>query len=436
MIRYPSIPFPMPARLYYGWVIVATSLLINMASTALSPVMFSFFIAPMAADLGYSRGVLSWALTVRLLTSAAASLFIGAYIDRHGSRWLGVVGGLVAGGSLMALSQTNHLWMILLIFAVSGVVGLGGGPGGSLVTTVPTAKWFQRSRGKAMSIVTAGMAGGTVLGIPIAQALIHTLGWRGAWIVFGVFMAVTVPLLSVLFMRRVPEDLGLEIEAAPTTGTAREQRLRGSGVDWTMGQALRTASLWIILAALVISGMGLSGTLIYRVGYWQSMGLSPSIVALGTSLDPFAVIFSVMVFGMLAERISLRVMGLIGCLGLAASMVPMMLPHGGVVSIMSSNLGWGVAAGAYVTINNLVWPNYFGRKHLGSIRGIVFPATVAANALAGPVYGFLLDSVFRAQAVWAITAVLFVVSGALLYLAKPPVFQESERQAAPAELRV
>ena len=43
----------------------------------------------------------------------------------------------------------------------------------------------------------------------------------------------------------------------------------------------------------------------------------------------------------------------------------------------------GVAQGAIMTTTNVIWPNYFGRAHIGSIRGIVSTSMVASSAL-GP----------------------------------------------------
>ena len=64
MQRLPTVPVPIPSRLYYGWVIVATGLAINMATTPLNPVVFSFFIAPMSEEMGWSLGALSLAINV------------------------------------------------------------------------------------------------------------------------------------------------------------------------------------------------------------------------------------------------------------------------------------------------------------------------------------------------------------------------------------
>ena len=201
MQRLPTVPVPIPSKLYYGWVIVATGLAINMATAPLNPVVFSFFIAPMSEEMGWSLGALSLAITFRLVVSGVTAPLIGLIIDRFGPRWLGLFAGLVVGGSLIGLFYTRQIWLLYLLFAVSGGVGLGGGPGGNLLTLVPVAKWFVLKRGRAMSIATTGMAIGTVATIPAAQWIIQNTGWREAWAILGVLAAVITIPLSLLFLR-------------------------------------------------------------------------------------------------------------------------------------------------------------------------------------------------------------------------------------------
>ena len=43
----------------------------------------------------------------------------------------------------------------------------------------------------------------------------------------------------------------------------------------------------------------------------------------------------------------------------------------------------GFAQGVMMTTTNVIWPNYFGRTHIGSIRGVVSTVMVASSAM-GP----------------------------------------------------
>ncbi len=414
----------MPSRLYYGWVIVAAGLAINMATTPLNPVVFSFFIAPMSEEMGWSLGALSLAITFRMAVSGATAPLIGLIIDKFGPRWLGLLAGLVAGGSLIGLFYAEQIWVIYLLFAISGGVGLGGGPGGNLLTLVPVAKWFVLKRGRAMSIATTGMAVGTVLAIPATQWIIQNMGWREAWAILGVMVAIIIIPLSLLFMRGAPSDLGLQPDGLNGTQPAPSPGGRGSGSgvesDWTAKEALRQPVLWLILFALAVGGFALAGTLLHRVAYWEETGMSPALVAFGTAMDPFTFMFSVVVFGVIGEKVRTRNLALFGGLVFTLSMIPMILSSGQTYTIFAHNMIWASGGGAYITANNLIWPNYFGRRSLGTIRGIVFPVQVAATGLGPPVYGFFLDAGVTHGTLWMVSAGFFAMSGILLFMARPP----------------
>ena len=93
-----------PFGLYYGWVVVGVSLLTNIASSPLNPLIFSIFVAPISADTGWSRSAIAWALTFRLVAGGVTMPFLGAMIDRLGARWIAVVGGVVVCLSLVGLA--------------------------------------------------------------------------------------------------------------------------------------------------------------------------------------------------------------------------------------------------------------------------------------------------------------------------------------------
>ncbi|MSQ42330.1 MAG: MFS transporter, partial [Dehalococcoidia bacterium] len=330
------------------------------------------------------------------------------------------------------------LWLIDAMFAVSGMAGLGG-PAGQLLTQVPLAKWFVARRGRALAIATTGMAMGTVAAVPLTQWLVESIGWRGTTVVYGCLVAGVVVPVSLLLVRRAPEDLGLHPDGAagPPARSVLEQPTRRAllttDADWTVREALRTPALWLLLGALALAGASLTGTLVYRVGFWRDTGMSPGLVGLGTALDPLTVVFSAFAFGLVADRVPIRYLGCAGLVGLAASMLPMVLSAGQPSTIILHNVTWGMAAGGYITLNNLVWPNYFGRRFLGAIRGVVLPVSIAAAGIGTPLYGYLLDAGLEPTRLWMISAAAFLLAAGLVFAARPPRAALPARATALAE---
>lgn len=413
-------------RVYYGWVMVGASFAINMSVSPLNAVVFSFLIGPMSADLHVQKSALAWSLTLRLIAAGITGPALGVLLDRYGSRWLGAICGAIGGVSLIALGAVHSLWAVYALFAFSGLAGFGG-PAGQLLTQVPLAKWFVANRGRAISIATTGMALGTVLTVPSTQWLVQAVGWRSTTVVFGLLVAGMVVPLSTLFMRRSPEDLGLHPDGAESAqaveaaaGAQTRAALLSTTRDWTVREAMHTPAMWLMLVALTLQGVVLMGTLVYRVDFWQSKGMTPSLVGFGTALDPLCVVFSILGFGMVADRMPIRYLGFIGVAGMALSMVPMVVSDGQTWTILAHNATWGIAAGGWITLNSLIWPNYFGRLHLGAIRGIVLPVSIAASSAGAPLFGYLLDSGMEPSRLWTLGLIGFAVSAVFVLLARPP----------------
>ncbi len=412
-------------RVFYGWIIVAVALLMNIGSSPASAVTFGFFIRPMSEDLGWSSGALTLGLTFRLLVAGVSSPLLGVLLDRHGARLLGALLAGLAGITIMALGLVHDLWLFFLLFAISGLSGFGG-PSGQLLTVVPVAKWFQRKRGWALAIATMGMPFGNLLLIPLAQLLIDGPGWRTAWLVLGGLLVLLAVPACALFMRKEPEAMGLRVDGedqkrSPVIEPGRKRiSLPGDEASWTVRQAVRHNVFWIALAATALGGIVTQGTLVNRVPYWQDVGIASGYVALGTAVAPLLVVLAGLFFGFIADRVAVRYIGIIGGLVVGLSMVPLVFAANSLFLLFSHNILWGVGQGANNTVANVIWPNYFGRGHLGSIRGLIFPVVVGTAAISAPLFAVLLASALDPDLVWAIPLLAFTASGLLFLATRAP----------------
>ena len=419
-------------RFFYGWVIVATAFMVNVAAAPMNAVVVAFFIGPISEDLDVSRSAVAWALTFRIAVAGITGPFMGPLIDRHGARWLGTIAGVYTGATMVALYFVDSIWSLYFIFALSGLMGFGA-PGGSLLIAVPVAKWFVVRRGRAMAIAIAGAPLGTVFGIFMAQALIQSVGWRGAWVVFGIGLwAVMVPLFA-LFMRRTPEDLGLIPDGARPEPIA-ESSSDGAGafappveVDWPLRKVLRAPVMWMLVVAFGINQFVGSGTLVHRVGSFEADGLSDRLVGIGIAVEPLTFVVMALVFGMIIERAVPRFIGALGLGLMVVSVLPMLFfVDGQNYFIFIHSVLWGMGAGAGMNFMNVVWPSYFGRKHLGSIRGFILPITIVAGGLGPPMYGYIIDGWGGYTVAWTVTVVSMIAAGTLYLFAKPPKLNEPE----------
>ncbi|MDP8921826.1 MAG: MFS transporter, partial [Chloroflexota bacterium] len=212
-------PAPRRAPFFYGWVIVAVMAAVGALSMALGSLNFGLFIKPMGDELGVGRAVFGWAQSSRQIASAVTAPVVGGLIDRFGVRVLLTVAALTTGGALICLGFVTDGWQIVALFALMGVVGMSGP--GALVTSVPVTKWFVRERARALAYMSLGIPVGGLLFVPLTQIFIDAFGWRMAWILLAILGTGLIVPLSMIFVRREPEDLGLLPDGGPPAATNR-----------------------------------------------------------------------------------------------------------------------------------------------------------------------------------------------------------------------
>ena len=93
---------------------------------------------------------------------------------------------------------------------------------------------------------------------------------------------------------------------------------------------------------------------------------------------------------MVADRVPLRWMsfGSLGLYGFAIGAL-IYMPSGSVVLVYTFILG--MAQGLFGGLGNTVWVRYFGREHLGKIRGSVWTAAVAGSSVGPFLMGISYD---------------------------------------------
>ncbi len=421
-------------KIFYGWVIVAVMAVAGAANMAMATLNYGLFIKPMGDDLGISRAIFGFAQTTRQVATAATSPLMGGLLDRFGARVLLAVAAAVTGAALIALGFIDHGWQLIVLFALMGLVGLSGP--GALVTTVPVAKWFVRQRGKAMSFVALGIPVGAVIFIPLTQLLIDHLGWRTAWMLLAVIGAGMIVPLSLIFVRRQPEDLGLrpDGDAAPlpatVAGGAGDAHSWPAEREWTRQEALRSTTFWQLTFTFSLVMLALGSVGVHRIPHFMDQGLDARLVAYATALDAVAAGISSFVIGMLADRVPARFLGVAGFLLIALGILFTTFASSvGVMFLAMITFGAGI--GGLMLIQNYVWADYFGREHLGSIRGVVTPITLVVGGIGAPLAGVIRDATGSYTGIWLVGMSLFVVGAIVLAVTPPPVAPAIRPEPAP-----
>jgi len=242
---------------FYGWVIVGAAGASQFARNAVASLTLSVFIYPMAQDLGWSRTLIAGAASVGGLAAMGASPITGWLIDRYGARIVLSVSVAVLGLSTMSLTWATTPTAFYLAYASARVVF--SSPihlGASVVVT----RWFARRRGRATGMLFATQSAGMTLFPVIASVMIHLRGWQDTWLILGVLVWVIALAPVSLLTIDHPEDIGLRPDGDVSSGLPTSREAAQFEEDWTLREALRARTLWIIAVAGGLLFLVQSGT--------------------------------------------------------------------------------------------------------------------------------------------------------------------------------
>ena len=411
---------------YYGWVILAVSSAAGFMSGPGQTYGVSVFVDPIIDDLGLSRTMVAGLYTAGSLTAATTMVVVGWLLDRYGARVMLAVVAILFGFAVIGMSNVQHVFHLYLGFAAIRTLGQGSL---SLISTTLVATWFIRKRGKVTAVYHLGMAASQAAFPPLIFLLISNYGWRNTWVVLGFIIWAVVVVPSLVLVRRSPEAVGLlpdgDSAAAVTAGDASRARLVET--NFSLREALATRSFWLLVFAGSSQSLISTALVFHHVSVMSSRGLDAGVAASILSVIAPLALVGAFIAGFLADRLPNRYLLVAGqgllCLTMLLALVISQAWQGFIFGGML-----GLAGGLFMTTNSVIWPNYYGRTYLGSIRGVVTTSMVAFAALGPLPFGFLFDLTNGYTVAILVFMALPVACGIAALFASPP-----QRKRAAAE---
>ena len=400
----PNFPFsPAKFPIFYGWVILAASILGSVASIPGQTIGVSVFTEHLMAATGLSRLQLANAYLFGTLTSGCLLPIAGKLLDRFGSRQVAVLAAVGLGLTLGyltvcdRLSQSISLWLaidntiVAAILLVLGFVSLRFFGQGTLTMTSRTmlGKWFDRRRGQVSGIQGIFVAFGFAIAPDIFSGAIATFGWREVWRMLAVIVGIGVSSTAWLLFRDNPEICGLKMDGDRSIDLAAIQKEPTDIKETVNGlwgltrrEALRTLAFWAASLAFASQALSITGITFNIVSIGAEMGFSESDIV--DIFVPNAVVSTAVGFvvGLLCDRLRLQFIFMFMMVAQAAGIAAIAnLDMAGMWWL--AIIGLGISGGCFGTLTAVVLPKFFGRAHLGAIAGVQMMIIVIASAV-GP----------------------------------------------------
>ena len=413
-------------RIFFGWYMVAASIVTNTIFSAAYFQGFGVLILPIERTFGWDRWVVSAAMSLRQLESGVISPAVGFLLDRFSARKLIFWSAIISGVGFIGLSFTKGIVTFFLSFVVISL----GASGVSHAVTWPViiSRWFRRNRGLATGLAVTGPIFGSPIVILNTQ-IEAAHGWRVVLLGYGALVLVGVTLLSMLVRDR-PEPYGLRPDGDPLEEGAATENPTGSSLHrtdagLTLRAVFRTKEFWLFTSYLSGTFAVNSAVQGHMIPYFQQdIGLTAAWAAVVMSMVFVISGIGRIGGGYLLDRMDYRLV-----LAVVAAMMGIGLLYLQVVTVktvwatLPFALMFGVSFGCLVPMRGAVGSIMFGTRSIGKVLGLLQGGPIAAGVVGPFVMGMIFDLHGNySMGIWG----LIVISALMMPL--------SLAMASPAEL--
>ena len=414
----------MKKQYYYGWPLVGVGFLFY--GLGIGPAYYSwgFFAPEVIAELGISRQDVGEVFGAFTLTLALTSLLAAAAIKRWGLRVTVPTGALIAALGWYFVGRASSLVELYVSYALIGGIGIG------LSTLMPaqtlSVYWFKRYRARATAIIFFGAAIIGAMVTPIDAFILEHANWRTAW-VFIASTSVFVAVVTAIFLRNRPEDIGQRCDGdPPETGSGEPDEIISDPSDrqFSVWQAVTTPQFFIATFADIANAVPWRIITAHGRLHLETLGFAPTVAAailgvrvgmsgvgrLSGSLSDF-----VRPTGVMAAALSLTAIG-VGGLRYSET-AP--LAYACVICM-------GIGYGAAFTTIPVVFGNFFGREAFVGTAGFRVAITGIVGYFGASWAGAVADMAGTYNAVLIALAVLCATGAILIGTCRPPAPDSSE----------
>jgi MFS family permease len=294
-------------NIHYGWVMVGVTFLAALISAG-SVGAPGVFIVPLQREFGWSTAEISSALSIRFILFGLMAPFAAALLNRYGLRNVTLTAQLIVVSALVASLAMTKVWQLVLLWGV--VIGIGTGMTALVLGATIATRWFATRRGLVVGIMTASVATGQLVFLPLLASLTERFGWRIGLGCMCVMLCVSAFAVLMVMCDR-PSDVGLrpfgDTGSAPLPAPPANAGPIVAAALGTLREVSKSPVFWALFMTFAICGASTNGLVqVHLIPMCMDFGIpqvqAASLLAAMGVFDFFGTIMS----GWLSDRFDNR----------------------------------------------------------------------------------------------------------------------------------
>ena len=391
--------------------------------TFFSSVGQSFFIglfnSSIREEINISHGEFGTIYGIATLCSSLTLIWLGKKIDELKLFNYSFLVVIFLGFSALFFSFVNGI-----VFLAIGIFFLRLSGQGLMAHTASVAigRFFDRSRGKALSYVWIGMSLGEFLLPVIIVYFLTLIYWRNVWQGVGIIILLTLPIFTYLTIR------GINIFSRENSNRHNTSKNAEVIKSWTRKEVLKDLKFYSILPAMLASSFIITGIVINQTFIIVSKDWEKFAIAKSFMIYSILTVATLFLSGFLVDKFTSRKIFPLLNFPLLLSLVILIFFNHPISAYVFMGF-MGMSNGLTNVLMSSFWAEIYGVHYLGSIKALTGSMMVFSTALAAVVFGTLIDLGYSIENIAFLCAIYTAISIAIVIIFKKayqPVLLENK----------
>jgi MFS family permease len=244
-------------RIHYAWIVAAITFLTLLTAVGIRATP-SVLIVPLEQAMGWSRGVISLAISINIVLYGLMGPFAAALMQQIGIRRT-----VLLALALIALGAASSAWMTApwqLVLTWGFAIGLGSGVTALVLGATIVNRWFMKQQGLVMGVITASTATGQLVFLPLLASVAQSHGWQPVVWIAAAVAAAMIPIVAFL-LPESPAAIGLKPYGAGSEAIAPPAaRANPITVAFAaLGRGSKSGGFWLLFASFFVCGASTNG---------------------------------------------------------------------------------------------------------------------------------------------------------------------------------
>jgi len=372
----------------------------------------SFFIglfnSSIRSDLNISHGQFGAIYALATLISSLSLIWLGKKIDEFKLIHFSFLVIFLLFFASIFFSLVNGVY---LLFAGIFLLRLSGQGLMSHTATTSISRYFERSRGRALSATWLGLSTAEFI-MPVTIVFFLSIySWRSIWLSIALLIILFLPFISFFTIRKV-------------TLLSREKdnilNNKNNIKSWTRKEVLYDPKFYLISLLMVALPAINTGVFVYQSFILESKLWGEFVIAKSFMIYAILSVLTLFISGPIVDRYTSR--KILPFMNLPSLLSMIILFYFDSYISAYFVLGFmGISNGLANVLGSSTWAEIYGVKYIGSIKALTTAMMVFSTAFGTAIFGLIIDSGYSIEVIAMISSVYIIVANILIVVIKKKI---------------